>query len=215
MKLFCPVCRSGVAVVEGRVSQVCRGCGRGLEVWPVKRAADGPVVAAPAVTGAAPPSGDPGEVQAAVDAGVAEQRPSCAKHPNNAAERTCGRCGDYMCAICATPVEGRLMCVKCFEHVEGAGELASARTSFKMPTFSMWLGIVSIVFGWANCIGLVLGPTAVVLGILALRQIAAKPALPGRGSAIAGIVCGSIGFVVTIGVYVVIVAMAAERGGGY
>jgi predicted Zn finger-like uncharacterized protein len=48
------------------------------------------------------------------------------------------------------------------------------------------------VFSFIPCIGLILGPIALVLGILGLRFARAHPSAKGTGHAIAGIVCGSI-----------------------
>jgi predicted Zn finger-like uncharacterized protein len=48
------------------------------------------------------------------------------------------------------------------------------------------------VFSFIPCLGLILGPIALVLGILGLRFVKAHPSAKGTGHAIAGIICGSI-----------------------
>ena len=48
------------------------------------------------------------------------------------------------------------------------------------------------VFGLIPCAGLVLGPTALILGILGLRYVRANPSAKGTGHAITGIVLGSL-----------------------
>ena len=48
------------------------------------------------------------------------------------------------------------------------------------------------VFGLIPCVGNVLGPIALVLGILGLRRVKTHPAAKGTGHAIAGIVLGGI-----------------------
>lgn len=51
-----------------------------------------------------------------------------------------------------------------------------------------YLGVFSLI----PCAGLVLGPAAVVLGILGLRYVKANPTAKGTGHAIAGIVLGGL-----------------------
>jgi hypothetical protein len=48
------------------------------------------------------------------------------------------------------------------------------------------------VFGLIPCVGSLLGPAALVLGILGLRYVQAHPTAKGTGHAITGIVLGSI-----------------------
>jgi len=48
------------------------------------------------------------------------------------------------------------------------------------------------VFGLIPCVGSLLGPAALVLGILGLRHVQAYPTAKGTGHAITGIVLGSI-----------------------
>jgi uncharacterized protein DUF4190 len=57
----------------------------------------------------------------------------------------------------------------------------------------MVVGIVSLVVGLCGCLGL-MGLVAVVLGLLARRDIAAAPGyLTGSGKATTGIVTGALG----------------------
>jgi predicted Zn finger-like uncharacterized protein len=48
------------------------------------------------------------------------------------------------------------------------------------------------VFGLIPCLGLILGPIALIFGILGLKAVRAKPRMHGTGHAIAGIVLGSL-----------------------
>jgi hypothetical protein len=54
-------------------------------------------------------------------------------------------------------------------------------------------GIISLVIG-----GIILGIVAVVLGSLARKEIAEHPGLTGSGMALAGIITGSLGFVLAV-----------------
>jgi hypothetical protein len=61
---------------------------------------------------------------------------------------------------------------------------------------SMVLGICSMTIGWCCYLGVVTGPIAVVLGIIALNQIKSDPTkYSGKGMAIAGIITGGLYFV--------------------
>lgn len=54
------------------------------------------------------------------------------------------------------------------------------------------IGYYVAVFSLIPCIGLIIGPTAIVLGYLGLRAIKQQPHLPGSGHAWTAIVLGSI-----------------------
>lgn len=58
---------------------------------------------------------------------------------------------------------------------------------------SLVCGIIGLIIA-----GIILGIVAVVLGVMAKREIAANPRLSGAGLATAGIVTGAIGFVLAI-----------------
>ena len=58
---------------------------------------------------------------------------------------------------------------------------------------SLVCGIISLIIG-----GIILGIVAIVLGSLARKEIAENPGLTGSGMALAGIITGSIGFVLAV-----------------
>lgn len=68
------------------------------------------------------------------------------------------------------------------------------------------------VFGLIPCLGAILGPVAIILGILGLRYVKTHPTAKGTGHAITGIVLGSIDLlyhlVVVCGVLIYAFAMA-------
>lgn len=72
-----------------------------------------------------------------------------------------------------------------------------------LAVISMVIGIVSIVFCY---LGLVIGPVAVALGVMAKKDIASHPGTQtGGGMATAGIVTGAVGFVIWAGFIALIV----------
>lgn len=180
MKGACPYCRVSIEVDETKESQLCPSCGRTSETARSR----GPDTVAP------------------------EAR--CAKHPNNPARRHCARCGDNLCEVCSTYADTHYVCVRCFEYREEAGELRSVRDGFTLPTYGLVTGILAATTSWACCLGYLLGPSAIVLGIVSLSQIRKKRALPGRGKAIAGIILGTIGILTVVGWIVLRVALSLE-----
>lgn len=66
---------------------------------------------------------------------------------------------------------------------------------------SLCLGISSVTIGWCCSLGLLLGPAALITGLIALSQTKKDPQkYAGRGLAIGGIVTGSV----FLGIYLVI-----------
>lgn len=63
-----------------------------------------------------------------------------------------------------------------------------------------YFGVFSIV----PCFTPILGPAAIVLGILGLKECRLNPNLPGKGHAITGIVIGSIMTFLLVGVVVLV-----------
>lgn len=60
----------------------------------------------------------------------------CATHPERAAEGTCSRCGDNLCAECVAGAEGGL-CARCQELLANRGKLAHVD----------WLAVTTMVHG--------------------------------------------------------------------
>jgi hypothetical protein len=165
----CPRCRAPLELPASG-TYTCERCRKRFEAY----------LARPVAPVAAP-------VSPAVPLGDAR----CAAHANNPAVGNCERCGDFMCSLCSTPIEGRNYCLRCFELLHQRGSLAFDQRAFNMPGYSLILGLISVpcmVYGLA----FVTGPAAVVLGLLSLRKIREQPGLPGRGQAIAGIILGGL-----------------------
>jgi len=129
--------------------------------------------------------------QAEVPAAVLATDARCAYHANNQAVATCERCGDFVCALCSTPSEGRCYCAACFDLLYQRGSLWMTQRSFTLPdTASFTLAVLSLPGLCFYGLGVILAVVGVVLGVMALKQIAAQPDLPGRKQAIAAIAVG-------------------------
>jgi phage FluMu protein Com len=68
-----------------------------------------------------------------------------------------------------------------------------------------YLGVFSLI----PCLGLLLGPAALLLGILGLRYVQAHPTAKGTGHALAGVILGSL---TTLGNWGVLIAMIVMGG---
>jgi hypothetical protein len=77
-----------------------------------------------------------------------------------------------------------------YEGQDASEEVVSTVIPYKNPKalIAYYLGI----FGLIPCLGLILGPAAIVLGILGLRYKASFPRAKGTAHAIVGIVLGSL-----------------------
>ena len=147
----CPHCRASLAhddLASG--SQRCRWCGRWFEL-----------------TRFSPPVRVPRP--AALDASGPGGANPCGNHGGNAAETNCGRCGLFLCALCAIEADGRTLCPACFDRLAAAGELRLARTRFRDQSRSAlalsWLGLVAFFAGLA------IGPAVMLSAQRAERQL--------------------------------------------
>lgn len=78
---------------------------------------------------------------------------------------------------------------------------------------AMILGILSIPFG-PFCIGAIAGIVAIVLGFIGRSRVGRGEATNG-GQALAGIICGAVGLVVTIGLVALFVVLNSHQGSTY
>jgi hypothetical protein len=86
-----------------------------------------------------------------------------------------------------------------------AGEAVSTIIPYKnvRALVGYYLGVFSLI----PCAGLLLGPAALVLGILGMRYVRAHPTAKGTGHAIAGIILGGLTTVGNLGVIILIFVM--------
>lgn len=195
MVTTCPYCSAQTtddALPQGAVSgaRVCPRCRKTFEVYFIERPQQS----------LAPQQAAPGDASSA----------NCAYHANNQAVTVCARCGDFICNLCVTTVEGKDYCPKCFELLYARGALETSQRSFHTPSTALFLSLTALLFGWLQCLGVVIGPVALYLGIRALIEINRRPELPGRGKAIAAIVIGSIGTITSIVIPVTLATLSTS-----
>lgn len=126
----------------------------------------------------------------------------CARHIENPAEALCERCGDYMCRICAVPIEGRLYCPGCFDTLYQRGAFYFSRQQFTQPKVALALGISSLTTSLACCLlnllaSIPCGIAGIVVGLSARKQLAARPELGGAGTNTAGMVLSGVGLLLS------------------
>lgn len=74
-------------------------------------------------------------------------------------------------------------------------------------------GYYTGVFSLIPCFGLIIGPIALVLGMLAFKALKQNPMLPGKGHAIAALVMGGLSTLLNWGavIFMVIAGIAARQ----
>jgi hypothetical protein len=95
----------------------------------------------------------------------------CAKHPLNMAEGNCDRCGNFICALCRTPLEGKVYCPACLERIldKGGSEVGPER-----EPFAFGIANAAAFCGLIPPLGVVLGPMSLVYCIKWIRQARAR-----------------------------------------
>lgn len=98
---------------------------------------------------------------------IAAEEAACAKHPVNAAEGICERCGTFTCALCRIELGGKAYCPACFERIleTGTEEFGPSRTPYDRGVARM-----CAIIGLLPLVGLMAGPFSIVFTIKAIRQ---------------------------------------------
>ncbi|MCS6859455.1 MAG: B-box zinc finger protein [Abditibacteriales bacterium] len=126
---------------------------------------------------------------------------NCSTHPNNPAVALCERCGDFVCRVCRTAVDGKMLCPPCFELLHARGGLTFVQRHFQLPLYALIFSVCAILTTWA-CLGLAFVPVSLYFGIAALKEINRRPDLPGRKVAVWSIVLSGVSVVLGIGFWV-------------
>ena len=87
---------------------------------------------------------------------------ACARHPRNASEGTCTRCGVFMCALCSTELDDEATCPACLDRRVEDGSLS--RTERDWNALALLAGVAG-----PFSLGL-LAPVSIALAIKGLRQ---------------------------------------------
>lgn len=116
----------------------------------------------------------------------------CFFHAENRAERTCDRCGRFICHVCDMPVGARRLCPACL-----SGALEAEKGSELVPWRFLWADSALILGGVPLLLGLFMWPfiiltgiTAIVLGVCARNRPGSVTRGPRRWAAILGIIGG-------------------------
>jgi hypothetical protein len=90
-------------------------------------------------------------------------------------------------------------------HRDPAEEAVSTIIPYKngRALIAYYLGVFSLI----PCVGHLLGPAALVLGVLGIRYVKANPTAKGTGHAIAGIVLGSLTTLLYWGITLAVLVM--------
>lgn len=95
---------------------------------------------------------------------------------------------------------------------QGGYGYAAPRTD-GLAIASLVLGIVSITC-FAVCLGLILGPTAAIMGFISRQRIASSGGTVGGGTlALVGLILGIVGFVINVGWFFFFIATSISNQG--
>ena len=142
---------------------------------------------------------------------------NCTTHTETPAAAECASCQQPFCQACLVPFEGHQVCGRCrdyraaqyqqWQQTAPPGVVPPARASAveqiipaRNPAalVGYYLGVFSLI----PLLGNLLGPAAIVLGILGLGAVRRTPGLPGKAHAITAIVLGTLTTVVYWGLFV-------------
>jgi hypothetical protein len=149
----------------------------------------------------------------------------CFNHQNVHYEKVCGDCREHFCNECLVAFRGQDLCAPCKNfRVAGVNRPLSmsgmAIVSLVLALLGLPLGFCLSISGVASmnlsspglglflhAIGLVVPITALVLGLLALREIDSNPRVGGRGLAITGASAAVMGVIWSVA----LIAVTAGR----
>jgi hypothetical protein len=156
----------------------------------------------------------------------------CLNHPDRPRTATCAACREAFCPACVVTLQGRTLCGPCKDYRARAVLRPPKTSALAVISCVMALGVagpcsfcmpLTAVNGEAEG-GLPPGPavilgivaaalplTALILGLLALREIETKPNVSGRPVALTGTIAGGIGVLWCVMVYA---AVVIKHGGG-
>ena len=137
----------------------------------------------------------------------------CVNHAGNPAASVCERCGDFICQLCTTAVEGRADCPKCFDLLYRRGALQFAQREFSLPSMCLTMGILSLVLSFCGVLCFVSLPLAVAglfMGGRALKEHAERPDLPNRGLTVTSMWMSGIAVVVNLVLIALIIFRLAQ-----
>jgi hypothetical protein len=134
----------------------------------------------------------------------------CLNHEDAPAQGTCAACGEAFCASCVVELQGETLCGPCKNY--RLGQLQRSPQLSPLALVALLLGLLSAPVGFCltiiplgmpqalsagtlgcGLIGLILPAVALVLGLLALRDIEADPRVGGRALALTGTMAGALG----------------------
>lgn len=110
----------------------------------------------------------------------------CHNHPEAGASGTCSGCAEPFCPSCLVSVRGATYCASC------KGMAVSGVVPQAVDVCADAKSALGIAFAGLLVFGIVLGPLAISKAASARKQIAANPALGGKGWADAATVVGAV-----------------------
>ncbi len=112
----------------------------------------------------------------------------CTEHRGVAMAARCGDCDRPFCANCLTTFRQQRLCAACKN--KRVQKLQRPERGSTLANVALIVSLPSLLF---VCLGLILGPISLILGLMALRDVERRPGAPGRAWAMSGITLGTYG----------------------
>lgn len=90
----------------------------------------------------------------------------CARHAENAAVAACQRCGQFICALCKTDMDGRAYCPSCFERLVSEGAFTS--TANRVWNYAGMAGLCLVAPIFCYVVGPLFSIAGVTISIVGL-----------------------------------------------
>jgi hypothetical protein len=150
----------------------------------------------------------------------------CLNHMNRPSDANCADCREAFCTACCVTLQGQTLCGPCKDfrtkalrrppQVSALAIISCALAILFAGPVSFCLPLISVTtqaegqFHFApalifGAIAFALPFTALVLGLLALREIETKPHISGRPAALTGTIAAAVGVIWCLAVYAAVV----------
>jgi hypothetical protein len=113
----------------------------------------------------------------------------CRNHPGVAAHDRCGGCAETFCHNCLVDLHGQKYCGSCkVLALKGLPMIQQATRENPMADEAFRYAFIGLI----PCVGIVMGPLAILKAIRAKKEIAADPLQTGEGKANAALIIASV-----------------------
>lgn len=130
----------------------------------------------------------------------------CLNHPDRPKEQTCEACQEGFCPACVVRFQGQILCGACknfrLRVLQRPSKVSGLAVASLVITFGLGVCGHCLVFAGAGArqpgvgmLGIVPQIVALILGIMAVREVETKPRTTGRALAMTGLLAAGVVFI--------------------